>query len=422
MILHKSSIKYFTISILYKLLLDLSYILFVNDRFAYYGFNLDFDWLYYTSAFAFTLIAIHATPRFIKSPSDFFLQVTLFSFLIPFLSYGGLSSSSLIYQSFIVASFLMIATLSKSRLAFPYIKLNSNYLWAIAFISVAIVTANFLQPSSLKYMNFDLNKVYDFRDLAAEVTNQGFFAYLNKWTFKSIGPLLIIYALYKRHYTMAIAFMALHVFWFSVSGHKSVLFYPFISLFIFIIFDNSLHKKVGIIPLALSGVVLVSLALFLFFDYSFIASLFIRRVFFTPAHLSFEYYNFFTENGFLFWSYKIPLITDYPYDLVPARVIGEYLGNSETNANSSFFSTGYMNAGLLGIVIYGLVFSSILMILNKLYHSGVPLWIVVSVTMHPIHSIIKSSDMITGLITHGLGITLIILYLLSPYFYKRNLA
>ena len=94
----------------------------------------------------------------------------------------------------------------------------------------------------------------------------------------------------------------------------------------------------------------------------------------------------------------------------------------ETNANSSFFSTGYMNAGLLGIVIYGLVFSSILMILNKLYHSGVPLWIVVGVTMHPIHSIIKSSDMITGLITHGLGITLIILYLLSPYFYKRNIA
>ena len=138
-----------------------------------------------------------------------------------------------------------------------------------------------------------------------------------------------------------------------------------------------------------------------------------------PAHLSFEYYNFFSNTNFLLWSYKFSFFTNYQYDVTPALVIGEYMGNPGTNANNSFFSTGYMNAGIAGMVIYSLIFSSILIILNKLYYSGVPIWVIIGITINPLHSIIKSADLLTGIVTHGLGITILILYLLSPYFYKR---
>jgi hypothetical protein len=308
----------------------------------------------------------------------------------------------------------------KARFTFPYLKLNTNYVWGIAIILVVIVTANFLQPSSLQYINFDLRKVYEFRDLAGEVTNQGLFSYVNKWAFKLLGPLLIVLSLYKKNYILVFALVCLHLFWFSVSGHKSVLFYPFVTIFIYVIYNSSAWKKIGIIPMALSIVVSISLLAYLLFDYGFLASLFVRRVFFVPPYLAFEYYRFFDENGFLFWSYKTSLLASYPYDVVPARVIGAYLGNPDTNANNSFFSTGYMNAGLLGMLIYSFVFSMILIVLDKLHRSGVPLWAIVGITVNTMHSIIKSADLITGIVTHGLGLTIIMLYLLSTYFYRRS--
>jgi len=420
MTIYKSSITFFIVSVFYKLLLEAAYVLFVNDRYAYAGFKLDVQTTYYITSFIFCLFAIWVTPKSIKSPSAFFMHVMLFSWLIPFFSFSGLTASPLKYQAYMLMSFFLIAMMIRTRFSFPYLKLNTNYIWGIAIILVAIVTANFLQPSSLQYMNFDIRKVYDFRDLAGEVTNQGLFSYLNKWAFKLLGPLLIVLSLYKKNYILVTALVGLHLFWFSVSGHKSVLFYPFVSIFIYLIYNSSVWEKIGIIPIALSIVVSISLWIYLVFDYGFIASLFVRRVFFVPVSLAFEYYRFFDDTGFLFWSYKTPLLASYPYDVTPARVIGAHLGNPETNANNSFFSTGYMNAGLAGMLIYSFLFSIILTVLDKLYRSGVPMWAVVGITINPIHSIIKSADLITGIVTHGLGLTIVFLYLLAPYFYRRS--
>ena len=178
-----------------------------------------------------------------------------------------------------LASFFLITMMAKVRFSFSYLRLNTNYVWGIAIVLVAVVTANFLQPSSLQYMNFDLRKVYEFRDLAGEVTNQGLFSYINKWAFKLLGPLLIVLFLYKKNYFLVIALVCLHLFWFSVSAHKSVLFYPFVTLFIYVIYNSSAWKKIGIIPMALSIVVSISLLTYLIFDYGFLASLFVRRVF-----------------------------------------------------------------------------------------------------------------------------------------------
>ncbi len=401
-------------------MLEAAYILFVNDKYAYAGFKLDFQADYYISSLLFCICAILITPKSIKSPSAFFLQVILFSWLIPFFSFSGLTASPLKFQAYMLASFFLITMMAKVRFSFSYLRLNTNYVWGIAIALVAIVTANFLQPSSLQYMNFDLRKVYDFRDLAGEVTNQGLFSYINKWAFKLLGPLLIVLFLFKKNYFLVIALVCLHLFWFSVSAHKSVLFYPFVTLFIYVIYNSSAWKKIGIIPMALSIVVSISLLTYLIFDYGFLASLFVRRVFFVQPYLAFEYYRFFDENGFLFWSYKTSLLASYPYDVVPSRVIGEYLGNPDTNANNSFFSTGYMNAGLVGMLVYSFVFSVILIILDKLYRSGVPLWAIVGITVNTMHSIIKSADLITGIVTHGLGLTIVMLYLLSTYFYRRS--
>ena len=186
-------------------------------------------------------------------------------------------------------------------------------------------------------------------------------------------------------------------------------------------FNSPSLNKSTIIPIFLSAVIVCSLLVYLLFDYGFIASLFIRRVFFIPTYLSFEYYDFFKNTNFLLWSYKTEIFTNYPYEVTPAKVIGAHLGNPNTNANNSFLSNGYMNAGLVGMLIYSVIFSFILIIFDKIHRSGVPIWAVTGITVNTMHSIIKSSDLITGIITHGLGITILILLLLTPYFYRKSI-
>ena len=79
-----------------------------------------------------------------------------------------------------------------------------------------------------------------------------------------------------------------------------------------------------------------------------------------------------------------------------------------------------MNAGLIGMLLYSAVFGFILLILDKIQRLGIPFWIVTGISLNPVHSIIKSSDLITGLFTHGLAVTLIVLLLITPTFYERK--
>ena len=75
-------------------------------------------------------------------------------------------------------------------------------------------------------------------------------------------------------------------FWFGVMSHRAILFYPF--LIVFMVFLRS-SKSLLLIPLGMAFVVLLSLFIFLYFDITLLASLFIRRLFFVTSHLTFTY-------------------------------------------------------------------------------------------------------------------------------------
>ena len=77
--------------------------------------------------------------------------------------------------------------------------------------------------------------------------------------------------------------------------------------------------------------------------------------------------------------------------------------------------------GLLGVVIYGLLAGALLKLVDSLVTRVVPLWMALSVVIVPIFMLFTSADLMTTLLTHGLGFAVFMLYLMKrPHPVRTN--
>jgi hypothetical protein len=335
--------------------------------------------------------------------------------LCPLLVFYGLSGANRQTLYIVILSvFLIYAFRNGKPINVLYIKSGQNIVYAILFSGIIGVTVWMFASGGLRYFNLDLTLVYDFRRDVGTVINEGVMSYLNVWATKIFGPVLLALALWRKNYLTAGFVFGLHVIWFGVSSHKSVLFYPFLVTFLWVWFRKT--RALSLIPLGMSLVVVLTFLIYVFMDDVFLGSMFIRRVFFVPAKLTFDYYEFFYVNPFVYWSNSITsYFIDYPYTINTALLIGDYLG-TEANANNSFLATGYMHAGIPGMIFYGVLVGLLFRLIDSLARNGVPVWVAVATMIVPSQSLLTSADLPTALLTHGIGMSLVILFLLRSAF------
>jgi hypothetical protein len=124
------------------------------------------------------------------------------------------------------------------------------------------------------------------------------------------------------------------------------------------------------------------------------------------------YYEFFSQNQWVFWSNSFASqFINYPYDLNPAQLIGSYMGTG-SHANNSFLATGYMHAGTAGIVAYSIFVGFLFRVIDSLAHKGLPPWVAVASILIPSQSLLVGADLPAALLTHGIGASVLILFLL----------
>ena len=149
-------------------------------------------------------------------------------------------------------------------------------------------------------------------------------------------------------------------------------------------------------------------------DSLFVGGMMVRRVFFIPPFLSFIYYEYFEYREWIYWSNSfLSSILTYPYNDSAPLLVGTYLGDPTAWANSSFFSTGYMHAGPIGVIVYGVMAGILLKLLDSLVTPNAPVWMAISVIIVPFYTLFTSSDLPPALLTHGLLFALLMLYILK---------
>lgn len=404
----------FVLGVIFRLLLELAYRQCVVPVYESTGLVLVQNTDKYLESWVLYVGLLLFLPANARRPSDFLVSLAFFVFMTPLLVFYGFANPSRWALYCVVLQYAIMTVLRLGRpVRLPAIKQGRALALCLAALGIIVATGWMIASGALATFNLNLDAVYEFRDEAGSALNVGVLSYLIVWVTTVCGPIVLMVALRDRRWILALSIVLLHVFWFGITSHKAVLFYPALVVFLNFLFKRS--RALSLIPVGLSFAVLAALLAFYATDSLLLSGLFVRRVFFVPPYLTFTYYEFFELNPLVYWSNSfLSAFVDYPYDDGVARIIGKYLNQPETWANSSFFSTGYMHAGLLGVVIYGLAAGLLLKVLDSLVSREVPLWMSLSVVIVPFFVLVTSSDLTTALLTHGLGFGTFMLYLMKP--------
>ena len=315
----------------------------------------------------FLTLAIFAL-SFRKRASDFFHLICLVTPLIPMVviqQYKGVGEN---YVIMCLLAFLTSFFVSKLPITAPFIRLkyqiftNRNYVFFIVLLGVLLVGIVVLQ-GGLAYINFNFDDVYTYRRAASDLRG----TLVNYVLLNFVGvllPLATALSFKNKTYAMLIILVFVNIMIFGLTSNKSYLFAALSSFGLYFILGlrNSAAIFVtlmGFICLALS----VSYLVLPQTDY--LGTLFVRRFFFVPAYVNFQYWEFFSQNPFAFWSdSKLSLGMIQPvYGVSTPRVVADYFSQVNftfrvegfSNSNTAWFGSGYGNAGYYGLFFYAII-------------------------------------------------------------------
>jgi hypothetical protein len=406
------SVTFRALLILFKVTLDLSYITYVSPVFGYAGFDLAFDSVRYVESWALFLFSIYFINHTMEKPSDFLIFLFLIIPLTPILSLYGLSDRDSMYTYAILMVYFIFISVQKSpNITIPYIK-NGNFLAISLSISfILIVMAKMFTSGAIFKINFDLSKVYSFREEVGDTLFTGIWAYFVPWMTKVFTIIILAYSLLKKRYLIAFLMIIFQIILFGITSHKSVALYPVFTIALYLFKDSK-----NILLLILSSLILlilICLSTYIFLDDLILSSLFVRRVFFVPALLDYQYHDFFSNNGFVYWSNSIfSSFFDYPFNLEADNLIASvYHGRAEMNANTGYVGTSYMNFGFPGMFFMSLFVAFLLKLMDSFSNGKKPVWFYLSFMITPFFALFSSAALLTTLLTHGLGLAFLMAWL-----------
>lgn len=402
---------------LYKAILDFAYVQLVSEVYAYEGFSLSVDALKLSEAWVIVIfigLILQSAP---VKPSKYLSGFAFLIYIVPLLSFYSLSDAERWVTYLVLLQYLIMMSVTAGR-SFA-IKLVANGRFGCIFlccILCVIATAWLVITVGLSSFSLSLDGVYDTRFEVNETAYTGIMGYILVWSTNIAGVLLLLVAVQQRRIMLSTLLFALFILWFGLATHKSILFYPLLCLAVFYTVKRT--TALSLIAFALGVVGVLAIVSSEYLNNLFIGGTILRRVFFVPAHHTYVYFEFFQNESFVFWSDSLlSWSMANPYGESTALVIGDVinsrysLGIPELWANNTFFSTGYMHAGLFGLCFYGVIAGIVLKVLDSILRRGVPLHFITAMCIVPFFNLVTSSDLFTALFTHGLGLVILFLFL-----------
>lgn len=351
--------------------------------------------------------------------NNFFFFLYIFSFMIPGLVWFSAGTGS-IFQVLILIGILGVLKIPRFvRIRRPTFRTVGDYPLIIAAVCAAGVIVLWALAANGGALNFSIFDVYLYRREAAG-NLPGVFGYFFPQVAKAVVPLAIALALHHRWWGSLTLICALSFLMFATLHHKSVLFAPLLLIAIYYVQGSKNGLRPIIIAFGVFGGLVASEALlYEFLNISdragFINVLFVRRVFFVPVILDSLYIEFFDSNPFYYWaSSRVTFgLVDTDYGLVATKLMGlVFFGREGMSANSGLVASGYSNAGLIGIFIYAVLLMACMMLLNA-HGRRIGHKIVITASVPLVHTMITGSDMLTSLLTGGMGTLFFLLLFLK---------
>lgn len=350
-------------------------------------------------------------PYKINKPSDFFNWLYLCVLLVPTAILSAEQGSNRFHLFFMfVALGLLLAYRWFFALLLPQrtIVKETNYKF-LPYYSVfifVIVVLTFLAVSVRGVFNLNFGTVYDFR---FEISQN--MPLLLRYLIPLASGTLIGYlgalTTHRREVKGIVIIIIIGILFFGFSSHKAMLFNPLVAIAgYFLLKMQRPHLLIlcGISAVSILTIVLPEDGI------KWLGSLFANRVLFIPSQINFVYFDYFSTNPFMMWAeskISFGLVSSKLPMSVMKYIGGMMTGNYEVGANTGWVANAYMNAGILGIIIYAAIIGFIFALIDfwaKIYGNQ----LVGAVFLIPVNTLFVSADLLIILMTSGLFVLLMI--------------
>lgn len=409
----------------FRLMLDVSY---ENFLYVVYYFDTPINFLYDVgmTRYLFSLLlfvlfttVLSSRPRDV---SNVFLIMATFFLIGPLTSEFGLNAARPIEPVIYTMSALLLVDLV-SRIPVPDfisripVPKGPQLAVAISVLAVVYLLAWAYFSGALAYFNLDVRKVYEFRDKVAELLDVGPLSYLNLWVYKVFTIFLVCVCLLNRKFVWLGLLLLTQFFFFGLTSHRIVLFLPFLAIAVWFYLER--FQRLTPMPYMAAIGILVALLLFEVRGIESVAEIAVRRAFFVPSGMTFQWFDFFTFHPHVYWADKLLAqfsSGEYVRVNLPRLLGGYFVPGADSASNMGLVPAGYAQAGIWGVMLYSVILGLVLSVLNSIVRSGAPLWFVSALTIGPLRTALADSDLFTTLLSHGLGMVVVLLWLYRTHF------
>jgi len=249
---------------------------------------------------------------------------------------------------------------------FVYIELTALFL-TIVFIAV--------RASSMHFVNIftQIDLLYAIREENSEDFGAtSFILYIQGWLSGAFFPFLLVCYLHIKNRIKTCLVLAGYLLLFMADMQKITFLLPFILIsFYFLIKIKQENICTRLHSYIMTGLSIVSICLFILFDKDndvlfTIISIVLLRTVCVAGWLTQNYYHFFTENPYTYYSHIniVNAVTGmYPYD----RPLGMAVAYGSQNANANLFLTdGIAAGGFLAFIFIAIILGILLSLINAI--------------------------------------------------------
>jgi len=331
--------------VIYRLLLDMVYIIAINPTFAAFS-KMDFSIVRYAISLLTLCIFILPTINLYKQKlvsSIIVLLLNLWYFIPMTTMYAFYNFDTEFYiLGLIYWSILMFC---QFKLPVLYIKkVNpkfNNIIMYFFIISMSIVVLFVSAKYTGFRITFDFINVYGIR---AEASTYNIPTIIQYMLFMAgIGiPLFLLYAFEHKKKFLSLFLLIIWLLNFSIAAHKTVFIMLFLAILGYLFYRE---RFINLFAIAMTCMLIVLSGIYIVFENVVPIGILISRVMLIPIQLSYHYYEFFNENNLNL--FRNGILGKFGFSEIYSQEIPYIIGEFTEKINTSF---SMANNGLLGDV------------------------------------------------------------------------
>ncbi len=414
MLVKKNQIINIILLLLFKAFLEVLYVKFVYEFFSYAGYGLNINITKLFESYFLIILLYLMLPEDDDVPSKIVLKLLFLFMVVPFCSFYALTDKERSYFYFFVISFVLTMVV---RTIIPAARIKKLQYGSIAmyafvtFVSLIVLSVLIKENGLPTFKAFNLAAVYEVRG-EAERGSQ-LINYMIGWLACAINTFLIGLACYQKRYFRLLIPLGVQLILYAYLAQKSFLFTPLAIVCLFIAVRSKNLSRSILIVLVLSLSILYA---FRGEDIvKFPASLLVRRVFFVPANVTYNYYDYFSKNEFVYMSNsRITLgLIDTPYKesgVAIANLMGlTYAENINTYMNTGYLGNAYMQFGFAGMLSFSFILGLVLVFVDSCA-KNIDVGLALSAVIIPLQKL-SNTALFSSFLSNGLLIGMMMLWL-----------